>query len=218
MSNQNLNEILLDENIQLKTDLSIMRDENDYLQERNRNLQDELRISSLRHKEEIHKLQVQIAALESGEELADAYEYIEHQKAEIASLEEIIEEYRAKENFSDLQRIHFLELELEELRSRTAANPFHAGRKKNFALKEYIQKCLACGMEPKDIIGSEYIDKNGKKKEVPQSSFYRIWKELVKEGIVEKSWWCPIVKRGNIEYKKDCENIWLTAGNRNAGS
>ena len=115
MSNQNLNEILLDENIQLKTDLSIMRDENDYLQERNRNLQDELRISSLRHKEEIHKLQVQIAALESGEELADAYEYIEHQKAEIASLEE---DMANPENSCDYELLASLGTKIEELRGQ----------------------------------------------------------------------------------------------------
>lgn len=174
----------MDENVLLKTQLKQSEDEIEYLKERNATLKTDLSVNATQYKEELRRLQAQIKAFQSGEEIKDAYEYIDRQKEQIISLEEILEEYRQKENFSDLERIHYLELELEELKSRSDKNPFHAGRKKDMALKEYVWKCLEAGMAAKDIIGSEYIGKNGAKKKVSQASFYRVKKGL--EGEKEK--------------------------------
>ena len=178
IDNKKLSEKLMDENVRLKMHLKQYKEKIEDYEEEIYELKTDISVNETKHKKELEDLQVQLKALKSGEELKDAYEYIEYQKDTIASLEEIIEEYRKKENFSDKERIHCLELKLEELKKRTEKNPFGAGRKKDTALEEYLLECWRQQMKDREIIGSEYKGHDGKKKIVAQASYYRAKKRL----------------------------------------
>lgn len=181
-----LAENLLNENVQLKTSLSKLQAEYDYLTERNSDLNTSMNIMKSEYEKEIHQLKSEIESLKNGMELKSAYEYIEHLKKVIAESDALLAEYRAKQNFTDLQRIHLLELELEDLKSRTEKNPFHAGRKKNSYLENHVLKCIRAGMKAKEIIGSEYLNScNGKIRTVSQASYYRLKKQFIQEGKIE---------------------------------
>lgn len=175
---QKLAEKLMDENVNLKTQLSANKQKLEDLNSQLEELKSDTSVKEHSYQEQINKLQSQIANFNSEEEIQYLNDYIDSLKISIKDLEKIIERYRKKENFSDLERIHILELELEELRNRTEKNPFHAGRKRDKNLEEYIRGKLETGEKSKDIIGAKYIDKNGKTKIVSRATFYRIRKEL----------------------------------------
>lgn len=185
--NKQLIKTLLDENVQLKTALSELKDKNEYLTDEIYELNIEMSTMKFEYEKEIRNLKLHIEALEDGRELKSAYEYIERLKREIAEDDELLAEYRAKENFTDLQRIHFLESELEDLKSRTEKNPFRAGRKKDYYLEDYVLECIKSGMKPKDIIGSNYVNScYGEIRTVSQASYYRLKKQFLEEGKIER--------------------------------